>query len=468
MNILIVDDEKDSCFALETFIKTLLKTEPISVNSGTEALLLIKEREFDLILSDVDMPDLNGIELFTISKSLNRVNYFVLMSGKDDIINSINAFDLGVYDFLIKPINIYRVKEIVEEIQKDKREKKSILNDVKELDDKEVIDIPEINVDFNSINFGNIQIYSDLMKNIIKKIEKIHNYKFIPVLIEGRSGVGKEIIARYIHYGGKNNNLPFIGINCSNIGKDIFESELFGYSKGAFTGAITTGKEGYIKQAENGTLFLDEITEIPYEIQTKLLRVLQENEYYKVGGGEKQKANCRFLFATNRNIKKLVDSKKFRDDLYYRISSCKIRVPSLNERKEEIIPLTFYFINEINNKLGKKIKRVESGFLKRLFSYHWPGNIRELKNAITNCMIFNEKEILTKEALDNLEIFNKKREAKNIDLLNFEIPDKPFDLNILIKTIIKKTLDKFNGNKTKTAKFLNISRIQLYKRYKIE
>ncbi|HOJ64151.1 MAG TPA: sigma-54 dependent transcriptional regulator [Spirochaetota bacterium] len=467
MNILIVDDEKDSCFALESFINVLPDCYPVSTTSVTDALVLTKEKKFDLILSDVDMPDLNGIELFTILKSLNRVDYFVLMSGKDDIIKSINSFDIGVYDFLIKPINIYRVKEIIEEIKSHRENKEFFFDiDINKLDDSEIIDVPSLCLDFKKINFGNILAYSDVMKKIMRKIEKIHNYQNIPVLIEGPSGVGKEIIARYIHYAGKENKKPFIGINCANIGKDIFESELFGYSKGAFTGANITGKDGYIKLAENGTLFLDEITEIPYEMQTKLLRVLQENEYYKVGGGEKQKVNCRFVFATNRNIKKWAELKKFREDLYYRISTCKIRIPSLKERKEEIIPLTFYFINELNHNLGKNINKVESGFLRVLLEYEWPGNIRELKNVITNAILFNESNILTRESL-NLES-GKKEKIKKVNLLDFELPDKPFDLENLIKDIIKKTLIKFKGNKTKTAKFLNISRIQLYKRYKIE
>lgn len=468
MNILIIDDEEDCCFVLENFINKIPNCYPISTNSGIRALMLIKEKKFDLIFCDVSMPDLTGIELLNILNSLNKVTNFVLISGKEDIIKSINAIDIGAYDFLIKPLDIQRIREIIEEI---KKEKEKLLFDfnINNFKDDEIVEIPFLNYNFEKIKFGNIPIYSRKIQKIIRKLEKLHNYPLIPVLIEGESGVGKEIIARYIHFKGKENNKPFIAINCANINKDLFESELFGYTKGAFTGANITGKDGYIKLAENGTLFFDEISEIPYEMQSKLLRVLQENEYYKVGAKEKERANCRFLFASNKNIKSLVKNKLFREDLYYRISSCKIRIPPLRQRKESIIPLAFYFINELNKKLNKNITKVEVSFLKTLQEYNWPGNIRQLKNIITNVILFNEIDILTKKML----ILKKSKSRKNnldskIDLFNFEIPDKPFDLNLLIKEIIKKTLKKFNGNKTKAAKFLNISRIQLYKRYKVD
>ena len=358
MNILIVDDEVECSCALKGFVDKLPGCVAYTAKNGIEGYSLIKENNFKLIFSDVDMPQLNGLELLYLVKSGNFNIPLVLMSGKEDVIKSINAIDLGVYDFMLKPIDIMRVKKIIEEVNKleedTKNDNKLTINKLKELDDRFCVDLSSININYGKgIEYGDIKLFSEPMIRAYRKIQRLYNFKDIPVLIEGKSGVGKEVAARFLHYNGKQNNAPFIGLNCATIGKDIFESELFGYSKGAFTGAIKEGKDGYIKLADNGALFLDEITEIPLELQSKLLRVLQENEYYKVGGREKQKVGCRFIFASNRDIIKLIREGKFREDLYYRINACNIRIPSLRYRKEEIIPLTFYFINEFNKKYNK-------------------------------------------------------------------------------------------------------------------
>lgn len=469
MNILIVDDEEECSAALKGFIDKLPGCAAYTANNGIAGYSLIKENKFQLIFSDVDMPLLNGLELLYLVKSGNFNVPLVLMSGKEDVIKSINAIDLGVYDFMLKPIDIMRVKKIIDEVNKLEKDKKNddnlTIDKLKELDDRFCIDLNSININYGKgVDFGDIRFFSDPMIRVYRKIQRLHNFKDIPVLIEGKSGVGKEVAARFLHYNGKENNAPFIGLNCATIGKDIFESELFGYSKGAFTGAISEGKDGYIRLANNGTLFLDEITEIPMELQSKLLRVLQENEYYKVGGREKQKVGCRFVFASNKDILRLIREGKFREDLYYRINTCNIRIPSLRYRKEEIIPLTFYFINEFNKKYNKNISKIEVSFLKKIVSRNWKGNIRELKNAITNILLFNENNIITE---DMIKIINK-RTNKAQSIKDFEIPDKPFDINLLIEDIVRRTLKKFNGNKSQTANFLNLSRIQMYKRFKIE
>ncbi len=303
------------------------------------------------------------------------------------------------------------------------------------------------------------------MKIIYKKLMKIHEYPEIPVLIQGRTGTGKEIIASYIHFQNKGMEKPYIAINCAAIGKNLFESELFGYVKGAFTGADPNGKDGKIKLAEGGSLFLDEVTEISPDLQTKLLRVLQEKEYYKVGGNKKYKVNTRIICATNKNIKRLIREGKFREDLYYRLDVCKVIIPLLNARKEEIIPFSLFFMNLLNKQKKNPIKSVESKVLEFLKNYNWTGNVRQLRNAITKAILFNDSGTLRTEDFSFLE----RKESKRLKMLitdNFLLPEKPFNIEKFTKEIIIKTLNKFNGNKSKTAEFLGLNRLQLYNRYK--
>ena len=326
------------------------------------------------------------------------------------------------------------------------------------------IDISK-NYCITNIKLGNIIVASENMKNIYKKLRKIHEYPEIPVLIQGRTGTGKEIIASYIHFQNKGMEKPYVAINCAAIDKNLFESELFGYVKGAFTGADPHGKDGKIKLAEGGSLFLDEITEILPDLQTKLLRILQEKEYYKVGGNTKYKVNTRIICATNKNIKRLIREGKFREDLYYRLDVCKVIIPTLNDRKEEIIPLSLFFINLLNKQKKNPVKSIETKSLEFLKNYNWIGNVRQLKNAITKAMLFNDSGILRTEDFSFLE----KKESNKLRMLvtdNFLLPEKPFNIEKFTKEIIIKALDKFNGNKSKTAEFLGLNRLQLYNRYK--
>lgn len=325
-------------------------------------------------------------------------------------------------------------------------------------------------LDFTPENNNNIFVYSDKMLEIYDKLRKVYRFNKIPILIEGETGTGKEIIAKYIHYGNPDAKGAFIGLNGSNLSKELFESELFGYEKGAFTGAATTGKEGKIHEAKHGTLFLDEISEISMDIQAKLLRVLQEREYYKVGGNTPFSVETRFIFASNKNLTSLVKNGLFREDLYYRINVCEVELPPLRKRIDEIIPLSISFIKLLSKEFDKKITCVSAGFLKKLYFYDFPGNVRELKNIITKVILFNETNNLL--ASDLTLNTDKKPERDNtnqqfiIDPQNIILPDTPFNLEKLEKNIVYKTLERFKGNKTKTADFLGLTRIQLYGKYK--
>ncbi|MFO8236525.1 MAG: sigma-54 dependent transcriptional regulator [Bacteroidales bacterium] len=321
-------------------------------------------------------------------------------------------------------------------------------------------------------------VYSEQLKSILDKLDKMKNSPDVPLLITGATGSGKELISEYMHYEVDQNKGEYVAFNCSNINKELFESELFGYEKGAFTGANTKGKEGYFQQAKGGTLLLDEITEINQEIQAKLLRVLETGEYYQLGGRKKHKINSRLIFATNKNLERLVEKGEFREDLYYRLNIVKAEIPKLSERREEIIPLVIFFINQLNQQFNKSIQYIENKVLKLFYFYTWPGNIRELKNFITQIMIFanansiNFDHLQIKDKLD--QHYTKSFKPKqDVDLLTEEeiieqLLKNPINIENFIMKVVKKALEKFRGNKARTARFLGLKREQLYNRYRLD
>lgn len=329
---------------------------------------------------------------------------------------------------------------------------------------------------FNNGKLGEYGIFSNELFRSLQELKKLNNKKHIPILITGTTGSGKEVIAKYIHYEVDQNQGPYIALNCSNVNKEMFEAELFGYNKGAFTGARQEGKKGYIEVSEGGTLFLDEITEIEQDIQVKLLRVLQEREYFRLGGNKKLNVNSRIIGATNRNIKQLVEKGDFREDLFYRLNIVQIDVPGLKRRKEEIIPLVGWFVKSLNRQFGKDIKYIENKVLKLLLHYDWPGNIRELKNLMTQVMIFIESDTIRfdhlriKDELDRLQTEHLSASTR-LDKFDKEtiidkLLEQPINIESFTMDVVQAALKKFDGNKTKTARFLGLKREQLYNRFK--
>jgi len=320
-------------------------------------------------------------------------------------------------------------------------------------------------------------VFSNDMHNKLNELKKLYNKKNIPILITGKTGSGKEVVAKYIQYEVDKDEGPYVAINCSNVNKEVFEAELFGYNKGAFTGASQEGKKGYIECAENGALFLDEITEIEKDVQVKLLRVLQEREYYRLGGNEKLQVNCRIIGATNRDIEKLVEQGEFREDLFYRLNIVQLNVPGLKDRNNEIIPLLSWFIKSLNKQFDKNVKFVEAKVLKLFYHYNWPGNIRELKNLITQVMIFIESDTIKfehlriKDELDRLQTeqlsVSTKRDIHNKESIIQKLLESSFNVEEFTFDIVKAALKKFDGNKSKTAKYLGLKREQLYNRFKM-
>jgi transcriptional regulator with PAS, ATPase and Fis domain len=337
------------------------------------------------------------------------------------------------------------------------------------------LQLPERQI-FNSDALSDFGVFSTEMQRNLKTLQKIEGLRDIPILILGTTGAGKEMMAKFLHFEVDKNNGPYMPINCAAINKDLFESQLFGYVKGAFTGASKEGSEGYLEKAAGGTLFLDEITEISTELQVKLLRVLQEKEFIKVGDTKKKRVKCRIVCASNRNIKELVDAGKFREDLYYRLTIVRVDIPPLTQRKEEIIPLMVFFIHQLNKDLHKNITHVESMVLRLFYSYKWPGNVRELKNFLTQMMIFIEGNTIRFEHLKIKEDLDRAQtkaiadtyESHGLDheTIILRLLEQPLDLEDFTQQLVEAALERFQGNKSKTARYLGLKREQLYNRYR--
>jgi len=338
--------------------------------------------------------------------------------------------------------------------------------------------IPSHKYTFQSNHLKDFYVFSEGMKTILEDLKKLGSTTGVPLLITGSTGSGKELAAMFMHHEVDQNSGEYIAINCTNMNKEMFEAELFGYKGGAFTGASREGHQGYIKQADRGTLFLDEISEIDLDLQAKLLRLLEEREYYPVGGSQRQQVNCRMVFATNRNLEKMLETGRLRRDLFYRLNVVKMHIPSLEERKEEIIPMLGFFVKELNREFQKEVRYIQGKVLKFMYLYNWPGNIRELKNFITQIMVFIEGDTITfehlqtKDELDRMQTqfyqgdFGSAKPSRE-EIIN-ELLKEPFDLEKFSMDVVRATLKKFNGNKSKTAQFLGLKREQMYNRYKTD
>lgn len=334
--------------------------------------------------------------------------------------------------------------------------------------DKERIIIEKLKILENDLlklsGIGEVIFESEAMREIYKLCKIFNKERSVNVLIEGETGTGKEIVAKLIHYGDNNvTNTPFIDINCPAIPDELFESEIFGYEKGSFTGAGTM-KPGKFELASDGTIFLDEIGELPLHIQPKILRVLQEREFYRIGSSVSRKINARFIAATNRDLKKVVDNGLFREDLYYRLNVGYIKVPPLRERKGDIEKLVTLFFRQICTSQNKTLITVPPEVMDIFCNYNWPGNVRELRNTVEKIVTFNNGSTLNPENIDFTGSGNLP--FKYADLINdsFDMPDSGFSLEQIDKIIVKKVLAKFHGNKTKAASYLGLTRSALRSR----
>ena len=346
---------------------------------------------------------------------------------------------------------------------KEQRKKKDQLEKEKLEAEKRLVHLQRVYS--NILEIGSLGIFSETMRKIIQTADTIHLDRNIPTLIEGETGTGKEIIARIIHYGKEKNPAPFIAVNCSAISPSLFESELFGYEKGSFSGAKRSGQAGKLELAQGGSIFFDEIGELPMEMQSKLLRAIQQKEIYRIGGQKPISLDIRFIFATNRKLAEEIKQGKFRLDLFHRLNAGYILIPPLRERKDEIQPLAQMFLQQFAKNKNSKFQFINSEAGIILEQYTWPGNVRELKNALERIVLLhNETQILPKHLSFLSDAFSDDINDKISGKITLELPEDGIKLDDLLDEIIRRAYQHFEGNVTKTAKQLNISRAKVYRK----
>lgn len=377
--ILIIDDEQSQLESLEMFLNEK-GYQVACATTGSEGLEKNTTFKPDIIILDIRLPDMDGLEVLHELKSKHNSRSVIIITAFHDMDITINAIKGGACEYIPKPIDI---EELERAIDRALKLENPYSNNAISLD-------PSF-----TYEKGKIIGKCPAMKEIFKSIGILSENR-VTILIEGETGTGKELIARAIHYHSPYKDHPFIAINCSAIVATLLESELFGHEKGSFTGAFVT-KKGKFELAGDGTIFLDEVSEMPFELQSKILRFLQEKEFERVGGERSLKSNARVIAATNKNLWQVIKDGKFREDLYYRLSVAKINVPPLRERKSDIPLIIEYLIKKINTELGRNILNVEQKAVNRLMNYDWPGNVRELENVLTRAAIDSRSQIILDE-----------------------------------------------------------------------
>lgn len=452
--IFIIDDEESILKMLSHWAKNQWGYNVRAFSNGNEALNALSENP-DLVLLDIMLPDINGNEV--LGKIKQRFPHLpvIMLSAQGSVEVALESIRLGAFDYFPKPVDKNRLEP-------------AIRNAIKNYDLERELESLKENI-HKEYSFDNIISADKKMQEAFKMISKVLDND-ITVLITGESGTGKELVARAIHYNGKRKNAPFVVVNCASIPRELLESELFGHEKGSFTGAHQR-KIGKFELAKGGTIFLDEIGEMEMSLQAKILRVIQQKEFERVGGNEVIKTDVRIISATNRDLKIAVENKQFREDLFYRLSSFPIHIPPLRERKGDIIVLVDHFIKQFNEKLGKNIKGVSKKTLKLFYDYDWPGNVRELENLLERCVILSDGEYIEPDVLPpNINSSSGTISYSSVEnLFTDDSPVIPFEK--LKEEAIKHALKVTNGNIVDASRKLKIGRATLYRlmeKYKIE
>jgi DNA-binding NtrC family response regulator len=430
--ILIIDDEVEMCLSLAELLddegyQTFYTTNPL------ETSRILEKEKIDLLIMDVKMPEMSGIDLLKTIKTQNTSLSVIMITGYPTVENAVRAMKYGAVNFYVKPLKLDdMLKEIHELAAKCERKRKSSVN-----------------------GKHTIVTENQVMQEILKTIEKAAPTK-APILITGESGTGKELVANSLHRFGPRAEKPFVKVNCAALPDQLLETELFGHEKGAFTGAIKTRK-GRFELAHTGTIFLDEIGDMSLKTQAKILRVIQEQEFERVGGNKTLHSDIRIVAATNKDIKEFIELKQFREDLYYRLSVITMHLPPLRERKDDLPLLSEYFIEHYNRVYAKNIQGISEEVQGFFYRHQWPGNVRELKNCIERSVIFCEQEMIGAGDLA----------AQYTELIEHQPINSYEDaFESLNRKVILDALKKSDGVKQKAADLLNISRRTLYNRMK--
>lgn len=447
--ILIVDDDR----LLQNSLNNILSEnyDVIIAGSGEAALQTLKKQEVDLILLDIRLPGIDGVETLRQIKGAGDNTGVIMMTAYEDIKTVITSMKIGASDYLVKPLDIEELEIIIEKALENIRLKREVEELRKQY-------IQEFDID-------NIIAESQGIRAALKLANTVAQSDDTTALIEGETGTGKEVIARTIHCRSSRFGKPFVCINCGAISKELIESELFGYEKGTFTGGLQEGKKGKIELAENGTLFLDEISELLPSSQVSLLRFLEEKEFYRVGGTAKKKVNVRIIAATNKSLEEAISKGTFRSDLYYRLNVAKILLPPLRERQEDIIPLIMFFMTKFNEKFGKNFRSTSKEARAILLQYPWIGNVRELRNFVERVILVENDSEIQPEHFSFLshQIGNHFRHVQEQELT---LPPTGLDLDELVKNLILQAIEMAHGNKAQAAKLLGMSRPTMI--YRIE
>jgi DNA-binding NtrC family response regulator len=446
--ILAVDDE----YLIRWTLQQNLEKEGFEVllaESGEEALDKVENEAPDLLLLDIKMPAMDGYQVLERALKIDPTMVPIMVTAYDEVDRVVKAMRMGAFDYITKPFDFKKVHVSIQkalEASQLKREIKRLKRETR-----------------SKFGFDHIVAASKEMERVLRIAEKMAQSDTSTVLIQGESGTGKELIAHALHERSRRENMPFVTLNCAGFPEQMLENELCGHEKGAFTDAKEM-KKGLLEVADKGTLFLDEIGDMNINLQAKILRLVEQKSFRRVGGIKDIQVDVRIITATNHDLMKLKEEGKFREDLFYRINVASIKIPPLRERPDDILPLTRHFIQKYNDEFHKNIQEVSKGVEDFFMGYNWPGNARELRNVIERAMILGEGDTFLVEHLP-MEILGQ-ASRQGIPIEGIRIPPEGISLEKVEEALVKQALKMTNGNQTKAAKLLDISRDAL--RYRMQ
>ncbi len=461
-SIYIVDDEEMVREGVATALKKRYHVEAFA--TAENAIEAMENSNPDLILLDIGLPGMNGVEGLKEIKQRHPENLVIMITAYEDLETVVSAMKLGAYDYVVKPLHMETLLVTIQNALETIRMRK---------------EIQALQEQYINENIPGFIGESNVIQSVMKTVNKVAQSPTIPILISGETGTGKELIASTIHYRSSNYKEPFVAVNCAAIPKELIESELFGYEKGAFSGASVSGKKGLVESAQGGTLFLDEIGDLSSEAQAKLLRFLEGGEFYKVGGTKKYHVKTRIVSATNKNLLKMIEEGGFRGDLYYRLAVVKLDVPSLSQRSDDIVLIAKYFLAEFNKKYNKSFVTISTDACEALVAHPWKGNIRQLRNIIEGASLMANGHELTIEDLgiagepshrtgETVESAPNPEFEGGFPTITHSGIDLPAVIESLEKHCILEALKVVGDNESRAAEILNISRDTLrYRRKKL-
>jgi len=439
--ILVIDDD----ISITRSIRRILEADGFKIStadSGERGIQTIQKSSFDLILLDLRLGSMDGLEVLKQIKEMLPSQLVIMVTGFANVSSAVEAMKRGAYDYIQKPFSADELKLAVEKALQTV----SLQKEVEELRQRQM----------NKNKFDKIIGNSAEIKKVLSLVRTFAQTD-ITVLVEGESGTGKELVAEYLHYLSPRYAKPFVALNCGAVAKNLIESELFGYERGAFTGADRTGHTGFIERSDGGTLFLDEVAELSEEAQVKFLRVLERGEFYRVGGTKLVNVDLRVVAASNSPLDKAVEDGKFRGDLYYRLNVAHIILPPLRERKSDVVPLAKFFLDKFNRKFGRQIQGFSADAEKALTAYSWPGNVRELRNVIERVALLCTSAEIHAGDLSIADIPAESGDGLSINL-KINLDETTNAIREANNQLIQKILEVTSGNKTRAARLLGIPR----------